>query len=726
MPPAEKYSRFALSVLVAVVTAAGPVKAQITPKDTVLPKDRVTLKTVEVNGVRPFIIQSADRIILNVAESPSAAGSNAYDIMQRTPGALADANGNITVRGQSVTVWIDGRPSNLSGDDLKTMLQSMNSAGIDKIEVITHPSARYDAQGGVIVNIKTMKGRSLGANGIVTAGLGAGRFARSSTGISMNYRSAKTNVYGSYDLNSNQQYYDNLSTRYLSAWSAIEEHEYDKRLRYNNSFKLGLDHDFNKTLSAGVLVRGAFNYRNRDVNNRSQLDTDSLSIVQTKGKASYFSPTANAWMKKTFSPGRELSLNLDYFHYGKSWKDDLITNFYDRAEKPYRQADSLRDNSPADNNVYAISVDYTHPAKWAKIETGLKYTRTSTDNNVRWEYADAGQWRTDEGKTNHFIFQENIGAAYVSLSKGIGKYSLQAGLRAEQTNTTGRSLTLNERHPNNYFYLFPNLALQYMPSMKHVFGLGYKKNIVRYGFDYVNPFIIYQSRYTYSQGNSYLRPQIDNSIEGSYAYNSKLFITLTGTASRNALAPVYRQDTAAKLIISSYDNLSKADIMHLTVTHSASIGKTFTAMNTLGAMYVSYNGGSGASALDNQAFAAYVSSNATIRLPWAVAELTGFYVSPLASGIFKMSAMFKLDAGVSKSILQQRGSLKLSVTDLFNTQRMKYRVENYQQVNADYYNKTETRFVNLVFIYKFGNQYVKPGKNRKTGIDDVKARMGGN
>jgi len=150
-------------------------------------------------------------------------------------------------------------------------------------------------------------------------------------------------------------------------------------------------------------------------------------------------------------------------------------------------------------------------------------------------------------------------------------------------------------------------------------------------------------------------------------------------------------------------------------------------MNTLGAMYINYKGGSGSSALENEAVAAYVSSNNMIRLPKQfLVELTGYYVSPLASGIFKMSSMFKMDIGISKPVLQQRANLKLSVSDIFNTQRTKYKVENYQQVNADYYNKAETRFVNLLFTYKFGNQYVKPGKNRKTSIEDVKARMGNN
>lgn len=714
-----------LGALIAVVAqeqAAG---------QTPSPKDTVNLKAVTVSGTRPFMVQSVDRITLNVSESPVAAGSNAYDVILRAPGVSADQSGKLSVRGRSVTVWIDGRPSNLSGEDLKNTLQAMNGNSLDKIEVITHPSAKYDAQGAAVINIKTLKGRNLGTNGTVTAGVGSGRFARFNSGISLNYRSAKVNAYGSYDHNNNQQYYNNHSTRYVGA-STITESEYDKRRRRSNAFKLGLDYDLDKTTSMGILARGYLNYRNRQVENTTQIYTlqqpDSLSTVYTTGKATFFSPSVNVFFRKVLNKqGSEISVNADYFRYNKSWKDNFITRFYDSQEKPYRQADTLSNHSPAHNNVYAVSADYSYPAKWGKLETGLKITRTTTDNDVLWENAVDGRWITDDSKTNHFIFHENINAAYVSFSKTIGKYSIQAGVRAEQTSTEGYSVTLQQKNNNDYFNVFPNIAVQYAGSPNHIFGLGYKKNIVRYGFDYVNPFILYQSQYTYSQGNPYLKPQIDNSVELSYSYAGKLSASLTYARSTNSLTPVYRQDTVSKLIISSYDNLSEADFVYLTVTSSATIGKSSSFINTASALYSGYHGTSGAGALNNKAFAAQLSSNYILKLSRQItAEATGFYVTPIASGIYKMSSVFKIDIGLSKKILQDRGSLKLSVTDIFNTLRSKYTVENYQNVNASYNNKPETRFFNLVFNYKFGNQYVKAGRNRKTGVDDVRARMGSN
>jgi len=718
-----------LLVLAAGEQAAGQVQAPAKDSAT-LATDTISLKIFEVKGSKPFLVQSVDRMILNVSESPVAAGSNAYDVIKRAPGVLADQNGTLSVRGKSVSVWIDGRPSNLSGEELNTLLQTMNGSSLDKVEIITHPSARYDAQGGAVINIKTIKGRSLGMNGTFTLGAGAGRFARYNSGLGLNYRTAKVNVYGSYDYGNNQVYLDNRSTRYIGT-TTITENEYDKRKRNNNNFKLGLDYDINKTTSLGVLAKGYLNSRDRAVVNNTAigkpLQPDSLSNVATMGTASIFSPSVNLYFKKVLNKqGSEISVNADYFYYHKSWEDRFITRFYDAPEKPYSYADTLNNRSPAHNKVYALAADYVYPAKWGRLEAGVKATRTTTDNDVLWENSVNGQWETDLSKTNHFIFKENISAAYVNYNQTFGKYNVQAGLRAEQTSTEGYSVTLQQKDKNSYLYLFPNLSVQYAASAKHVWGVGYKRNIMRYGFDYVNPFILYHSQYSYSQGNPYIKPQIDNSVELSYIYDNKISANLTYAHSGNSLQQVYRQDTATKLIISSYDNLSGADLLSLTVTSSTVIGNS-SFINTVGAMYTSYKGTSGSTALDNKAYAAYISSNYTLKLSKQLsAEASGFYRSPIASGIFKMSSMFKLDVGISKTILQQRGSLKLSVSDVFNTQRAKYTVENYQNVNATYNNKIETRFFNIIFNYKFGNQYVKAGKNRKTGIDDMRTRMGGN
>jgi hypothetical protein len=690
------------------------------------------LKSVTVTAQKPFIVQTADKIILNVAESAIAAGSNAYEVLLRAPGVVEN-NDVLQFRGKSVNIYIDGRPSNISSMELKNFLSNMPANGIEKVELIPNPSARYDALGGSVINIRLAKNKNFGTNGTLTQGIGTGKYARYNSGISLNNRTKKVNIYGSYDYQQNKQYFDNRSERILSSSASILETEFDVRTRNNHSFKLGVDYDINKNSSIGFLVRGYVNFRDRASNNRSVFDLanktiDSLSIVQSNGYARFFSPSVNAYYKtKTDSAGSELTINADYLNYNKIWRDEIATNYYDEGGFAYRAPYLLRDNSPSNNSVSSLSVDYSRPIKKkAKMEIGFKSTFSVIDNDLLWQFQNNGNWKTDIDKTNRFIYKENINAAYITFSKTIKKYNVSAGLRAEQTNTNGQSVTLNTSQRSGYLNLFPNLAVQFASKKQyHQYNIAYRKSIQRYGFDYVNPFITYQSQYTYSQGNPYLQPQLNHSIEFSHNYKYKLFTSFNYLRSIKALAPVYKQ-SIDNLLISSYDNLGSSDVFILTLTSSKTIKKKWTSNNTVGAFYYNYQI-NGQAQKGNNTVTGYISSQNTVVLPkkW-ILEFSAYYFSRIASGIYKMDGMGSVSSGISKQVWKGLGNFKFNVSDIFNTTRYRNVVENYQGVNGVFINKPETRFVNLVFTYKFGNKNVRASKSRKTGIEDEKNRMGAN
>jgi len=682
--------------------------------------------TVTAAALKPFITQSLDKMTLNVAQSPLAAGGNAWDVLLRAPG-VTEQNSNLNLQGKSINVLIDGRPTNLSGEDLKNYLTTLPANSIDKVEIISNPSAKYDAQGGSVINIKLLKNKNFGTNGTITAGIGTGKYLKDNAGISLNYRNKKINLYGSYDYQYNKQYYDNVSNRMVDANTSIVQDEYDIRKRNNHSYKAGLDYDINKNTSFGVLLRGSTNFRDRDVTNHSVVttagnNTDSSSNVYTQGYARFFNPSVNVYYKTTFDSAKELTINADYFNYNKQWNDDFTTHYYDKTGMESQQPFLLRDNSPANNTIRSITADYTQPSKIGKWEAGVKTAFTTTDNNVLWEQQAGNKWTTDSTKTNHFIYKENINAAYISFSKTIKKYSIQAGVRAEQTNTEGNSVTLNQTTKNSYLNVFPNLAVQYSKSAMQQFGLSYRRSIQRFGYDIVNPFIVYQSQYSYSQGNPYIQPMLMNSIEFSHSYKYQVFTKLGYTHISDVLAPVYKQAPSGNAIISSYDNLNSADVYSGSVTWMKSLLKgKWISVNTGGAFYAKYNAASQA----NAKVTGFFSTNNTFSLPHQVkAELSGSYYSPIASGVYLIHPMYSVNGGLSVPVMKSKGSLAFNVTDIFNTQVMKIDVT--QGVNIHYNNKAESRFVNLVFTYKFGNNKVKASKTRKTGIEDEKGRMSTN
>ncbi len=688
-----------------------------------------TLRGVTVTSSKPYITQTIDKITINVEASPIAAGSNAYDVLLSSPGVI-EQNNSIQFRGKPVNVLINGRQSNLSGEELKNFLGSMPANGIEKIEILPNPSVKYDAQGGSVINIKLAKNKNVGTNGTITAGLGGGRYGRYNSGLSLNHRNKKINLYGSYDYMHNAQYYANTSNRIVSPMQNITEDEYEVRYRNNHSARLGLDYDIDKRNSIGFLVTGFANYRDRALNNVSVLDyqssaADSFSTVNTTGFARFASPSVNAYYKTAFdSTGKELTLNANYFNYNKKWDDQFLTKFYDGGGAEYLTPFLLRDNSPANNIVKTFTADYVQPGKNGNWEAGLKTAFSMTDNDVLWEYQDAGSWKTDAGKSNRFIYKENIYAGYINYQRTIKKYSLQAGLRLEHTESTGESVTLNKINERNYTNLFPNIGVQYAQSQNSQFGITYRKSIQRFGFDVVNPFIVYQSQYSYYQGNPGIKPMIMHSVELSHSWKYQLFSSLSYTYVKDAINMVLRQDDLTKLLINSYDNLSSANFYNASLTWTKTFLKgKWTTTNSAGLFYYTYRSASADIQLQNSQASGYISGNNIFRFKKGfTVELSGFYTGPSAYGAFKQKSLYRLNAGVAKEIMKKKGNLKLNLNDIFNSYKIKYDAV-YVNLNGSFVNKIESRFANLVFAYKFGNGKVKAARNRKTGIEDEKGRM---
>jgi len=283
----------------------------------------LTTVTVNTTTIKPFITQSPNRIILNVSQSPIASGGNALDAIVRGPGVL-EQNGTITFRNKKVAILIDGKPSNLSGDDLKDMLVSLPANTIDKIEIIPSPSSKYEAQGGSIINIKLIKLNAEGLNGNTNIGMGSGKYMRYNSGINLNYKKSKINLGLSYNYSHNKQFYDNNSDRIIDTNSNLLQGEYEIRTRNNHSYKLTFDYDINARNVIGIIWRGNSNLLDRFVSQQSDLrfdkiNNDTLSQTQTIGRIIVFNPTINVFYKhKIDTTGKEIAINIDLFGYNKN------------------------------------------------------------------------------------------------------------------------------------------------------------------------------------------------------------------------------------------------------------------------------------------------------------------------------------------------------------------------------------------------------------------------
>lgn len=686
------------------------------------------LKAVTVAAKKPIITMGANKITLNVAQSAIAAGGNAYDVLKNAPGII-EQNDALSFRGKSINVLINGRPSNLSGEELKNMLTNMQASGIEKIEILPNPSAKYDANGGSVVNIVLAKNKLFGTNYVLTTGIGTGKNLKTNTGLDVTHRNKNINVFGGYNFNHNRQYYKTNSIRYLNT-GTITADEYDVRERNNHSYKLGVDYDLNKRATFGGLINGSLNYRNRDVNNTSMLHyilntSDSASKVFTNGKAIINNPTVNLYYKTTLdTTGKELTINADYMNYKKTWYDDFTNRYYDNKGMEFITPDYLKDNSPANINVYALTVDYVMPTKKARWEMGLKINYTITDNDIVWQKNDGRGWIIDAGKTNHFIYKENVNAAYLNYIRTIKKWNLETGIRAEQTNTNGNSLTSDQVNKNSYVDFFPNISLGFTQNNNNVFGLSYRKSINRFGFNIVNPFIIYQNRYAYSQGNPNIKPEIYHNAEFIYTYKQAYSFTADYIHGVKTLGEIYLSG-ANNITISSYANFNTSDIFYFSLSANKNITKNWMASFNPMYGYISMNNSSekisATSSKKLWVSEIQLANSFSFKKEWS-AEFSLMYISPFQYGSYITKSMITSDFGISKTLLKKKASLKLAVSDIFNT--LNYNKElNYSGVITSYRYKPETRFANLIFKYKFGNKNVKVKYQKQSKIGDLQNRI---
>ena len=691
-----------------------------------------TLKKVEVTAPPSAIQFSANKVTLNVAGSPILVGGNAYDALLRVPG-LQESQDRLNFRGKSIRILINGRPSPLSGEDLKTMLTGMAASGIDKIEVIPSPPARYEATGGSVVNIVLTRNKAYGTNLIATAGGGFGRFGTANGGFDINHRNKGLNLYGGATYLHNEQYYQTWTDRQLADGNIVSN-EYDLRTRNNYGYKLGLDDDISKKASFGFLITGNVNDRKRMVSNNSGINNtgarnpspntfshaqpDSGSIVNTNGRARIQNPTINAYYKLVLdTSGRTININADYLHYNKAWSDSFATR--DEA------LTYMRDNSPADIHVYSWTTDYVHPVKHGRWEAGARVNYTVSNSKDWWanNLNDGTGWVTDTSKTNHFVYKEQINAVYGSHFHSFGRWTAEAGLRVEQTLSSGSLITSGELFRRNFVNFFPNVSIGFTRKPGSQWSFTYRESIQRFGFQYMNPFVIYQSQYAYLQGNPELRPQISHQFSLSGSIGASVVAGLDYTHELHTLGVSYR--VVGNETISSYSNFDHSDLVYAYVNYSHKLLKGWQVNLYASAGYFDYslNTDSVSGQRSNQKpyYAVQAYNSFDLKHGWT-AELNLSYTSALVAGVYQRQPFYYADAGISKSLYKGRLSVKAALKDVFNTQISKL-YTGFDGVDLHTNTKTESQFFNITARYKFGNNNVRAKRPRESTIGDINSRI---
>ena len=706
--------------------------------EIILKESATKLNEVVVTATRPFIAMKADRYIVNVNGNIQSTGRNALDILRNTPGLLVNHKGDISAMGASVQVWIDGRPSRMSGDQLQAFLNSMQGGEIDRIEVITNPSSRHDAAGGGgIIDIRTRKGLQFGVNGTLTAGLRQGRMDRENTDVNLNWRREKFNMFGNYSLNRDKIWEKVNQTNVMQTASGTIN--FDQRATYEsskaalrNAVRAGVDYYINQNNILGVIVNaylseGGSGALNNITNISPTYNGVSYSEADNVQSGNRNGIQLNANYQITFAkPGQQFNIDLDYARFGSEPFQHNKNIYYDQDNVMIGIPEQLRNANPQSIEVYSVKMDYVQPLwKDARLETGAKVSQSKTDNDMKFDVFTGNNWQVDANRTNRFIYTEQIDAAYINANQRLGKFNLQAGLRGEYTLLNSEQKTTGERNDTDYFNLFPTFFIYYQASHKHNLGLSYSRRLSRPDYSYLNPFEIAIDAYSFTRGNPNLKPSYTHNVQLSHSFAQSLMTRIGYTNTTDVIVLIPIVDDATQRYGTTRGNFAKAQSVSAMIYYRKQVVKQWMAMMTVQGIYAKNTSNEASGEFINKGGSLIVQLNNNLVItPALSAEITGMYISGMRMGYLEVQPQGNFSVGLRQQLFKNKMTLSITVNDILFTSIDKVSAR-YENVNYSLYNARDSRYVNMTLRYNFGSSTVRAARNKSTGIEDEKTRAGG-
>lgn len=694
------------------------------------------LGSVNISGKKPLIKRFSDKTVMDLENSITSTGNTALEVLAKMPGVSVNQDGVISVKGKSgVNVLIDGKSTYLSNEQLATRLRSLNSNELKSIELIANPSAKYDAEGNAgVLNLKLKKNTGLGTNGNIDSGFGYGKNPKSNGGISLNHRNKTFNVFGDFS-NNNNKYQEDLDIKRITndGVSNTFFHQYNTQIRsaHNNNYKAGIDYFINEKNTMGFLTTGYFNNGHDSSNGITDIGTsfskiDSSIIADNPSTNTYRNQAYNLNYKSVLDTmGQEFSVDLDYAKY-RSQEYTVYNNYFSTTNGSQNKGPlTFRNLTPSLIKIKAVKIDYALPFNVkTKLDVGLKSSWVSTDNDFQFENFVASQWQNDIGRSNRFIYDENINAAYSNFKHDFETTSIEIGLRVEQTNSKGNSVNEQKTVKRHYFDFFPSFSVNQTLSENNELGFSYSRRIERPDYKSLNPFVYFVDLYTFSEGNPFLNPEYTNAFQLSYNYKKELNITLGYSITNDLIIDVLLPDDAKKSLFQTVQNLDKQYSYDLTVGYPTTISKFWDMENTITSTFNQIRSSDlGGNNYDRKKVNLTLNSNHNFNVnPTLSAELSGEFVSAQIYGTYAIKPYYGIDFGLKKSFAVKKLALKFALNDVLNSRKARIG-SALSGLNYNLSQKQESRIFRLSLNYTFGSNTIKAVRERKTSVTDEEGRI---
>lgn len=677
------------------------------------------LGDVSVVAQRSTFVNSIDRRTFNVGQDVMSKTGSVSELLQNVPSVQVDIDGNVSLRGSdNVMFLINGKPSSLMGTNRAAVLQQMPASSIEKIEVITNPSAKYKPDGtSGIINIVLKKDKNLGLNGQTSINIGNDN--RYNANFSVNYNPGKINIFGSYSIRQDERlrYSDDNRTHYISGNDTINYTHVNSRdlsRPLSNIIQAGADYKINGHNSIGVTTN--YNYRSfirhsTDVNlwqstdltvtrdyDRTRRDPEFEKDLEMSGN--YVHSFAKEGHEITVDYTTSFSNEQEDNHFSDIYRIPAISPTFDNTL--IKQGD----------NESQFSVEYVNPiSDKIKVESGYILESRTSDMDYFGEYFDAGTdlWVKDVVKSNHFIYKENIHVLYGTYEQQIGKLGILGGIRAEQAFLNANQVTSDTVNKNRYFRIYPSVHLSYQLNELHELQLNYSHRIRRPEGDDINPFPEYADPYNLRQGNPHLKPADVHSVEFGYQYkkNTTTFLsTIYYRYTYNGMTDITRYIND-NVKLTTKENLTKSGSAGLELV----LAKTF---GTLGNINLSTNtfynriDASGLGYSKNKSIITWSANlSAGINLSKSsVIQVTSSYVGENLTPQGRQLPTFVINSGFRQEFLNRKLVLIATVSDIFNSLRSSSIIDT-PQLYEKIIRRRSARIIYAGIMYTFGNQKKK-------------------
>lgn len=682
-----------------------------------LEDDIEELDGVVVKYRKPTIERKADRLIFKVTETALAEG-NTLEALKQTP--LVKIDDNITIKRENAAVYINDRLVRLSGEDLKTLLEVTPASEIEAIEVITTPSSEYDANISKVLKIKTSKNLILGYRGRVHANYKQARVGTYNGGISNFYKNQDISLFLNY--NYTQAKINRLSNQSTNFTDGIIRHEDIDRLKRRNTHNIALNFDYfldeqsTLSLSGNALLSPNETYRllnNSNVFENTILDYTFLTTNTSERDKNNIGLDLD-YVKK-FDNNSKIKFNVHYTNYNDTQTQDVFTNY---GFTPRTISSFFNDNS-LDSDIIASQLDYNFKINDnINFYSGIKATFIENDSDVSRFDTTVNPAILDTNNSNQFIYSEDVFAAYVNADATFGKSTINLGLRAEQANTKGTSITNTENTTNDYFKLFPTINYTYTLSDAVTLTASYKRAINRPPYFALNPFNFYINDFNIVSGDPLLQPEIHNTISLKTILFDNFSIDLNYQHYNNSPAQLPIQDNITKIVTTKWANLENSYWYAIDLEGYFSITDRWDVSCYSSIFYI--NNQSNIAVLDtdidNKGWSTYseISNNFSFLKDNSLkAYLYMSYEGKTAYDYTRLEPRFNTSLFLTKSILKKKGTISLSFNDIFNTDDPGVIVDYGAGQNQHIFYNEDNRHVKLGFSYKFGNTTLQTNQNTK-------------